>query len=255
MKKLAGLCLLVMSFSLVGFGQTGHRVTGEIAEKYLTDKARAEIRAILGNYSLAEISTYFDEQRANPSEFWQKTANPWHYMTVPDGETYHDHMAPEEGDAITAIRDYTAQLKDPKTSKADKALALKFLVHTIADLHQPLHVGNGTDRGGNDVKLDFFWQRSNLHRVWDSGMIDRLQLSYTELTDWLHSKITVQQLKDWHNTDPLVWAKESQMLRMSLYPEGDSISWEYQYQHIDTVKLRLSQAGVRIAYYLNEVFE
>ena len=117
MKKLAGLCLLVMSFSLVGFGQTGHRVTGEIAEKYLTDKARAEIHAILGNYSLAEISTYFDEQRANPSEFWQKTANPWHYMTVPDGETYHDHMAPEEGDAITAIRYYTAQLKDPKTSK------------------------------------------------------------------------------------------------------------------------------------------
>ena len=255
MKKLILLWLVLLSVNLMAFGQTGHRVTGAIAERYLTDKARNEIRRILGNYSLAEISTYFDEQRSNPSEFWQKTANPWHYMTIPDGETYHDGMAPEEGDAITAIRMYTKQLKDPKSSKEHKALALKFLVHTIADLHQPLHVGNGKDRGGNDIKVEFYWERSNLHRVWDSGMIDRLQLSYSELTEWLDAKITPKQLVQWNSTDPLVWAKESQNIRMSIYPEGDKLNWHYQYENIDTVKLRLSQAGVRIAYYLNEVFE
>ena len=140
MRHLIILALLFISVNLLAFGQTGHRVTGQIAEQYLTDKARAEIKKILGNETLAEISTYFDVQRANQSEFWQKTANPWHYMTVPDGETYHDGMAPEEGDAITAIRMYTKQLKDPKSSMEHKALALKFLVHTIADLHQPLHL-------------------------------------------------------------------------------------------------------------------
>ena len=255
MKKLLILLLAIASINLLAFGQTGHRVTGQIAEKYLTDKARAEIKKILGNESLAEVSTYFDVQRANQDEFWQKTANPWHYMTIPDGETYHDGMAPEEGDAITAIRMYTEQLKDPKSSVEEKALAIKFLVHTIADLHQPLHVGNGTDRGGNDFKVEFFWERSNLHRVWDSGMIDQQQLSYTEWTAWLDAKITPEDLQEWSSTDPLVWAKESQELRMGLYPDSDKLGYEYQYQHLDTVKQRLSQAGVRIAFYLNEIFE
>jgi hypothetical protein len=129
------------------------------------------------------------------------------------------------------------------------------IVHIIGDLHQPLHAGDGTDRGGNDVKVSFFWEDSNLHRVWDSGLIDRRQLSYTEWTDLLAPKITAEQAAAWQTTDPVVYITESAKIRDTIYPEGDKLSWQYLYDHTPTMKLRLQQAGVRIAAHLNDAFK
>ena len=123
------------------------------------------------------------------------------------------------------------------------------------DMHQPLHVGNGTDRGGNDVKVIYRGQLSNIHRVWDTNMIESQNLSFTEWTNWLATKITEQDLQDWSSLDPFVWAKESQDIRMTIYPEKEQLGWAYQHQHLPTVKLRLKQAGVRLAFYLNEIFK
>lgn len=237
------------------WGQTGHRITGQIAELYLSPEAKAAISRILENEGLAEISTYADENRSNPADFWQKEAGPYHYVTVPKGKTYDEVGAPEQGDSYTAIKKYTKTLRDKKATRADKQLALKMLVHIIGDLHQPLHAGDGTDRGGNDVKLNFFWEDSNLHRVWDSGLIDRNQLSYTEWTKYLAPKITPEQLAAWQTSDPLVYIQESAEIRDTIYPEGDKISWQYLYDHTPTMKLRLQQAGVRIAAHLNSIFK
>lgn len=253
--------LLVASASLIlcsnafGWGQTGHRVTGNIAEQYLSQNAQAEILKLFPNESLAEISTYADEKRSDPSKFWKKTASPWHYVSVPEGKTYKQVGAPDEGDAYTALKNFSATLKNNNASVEQKRLALHFIVHIIGDLHQPLHAGNGTDRGGNDVKLKFFWKDSNLHRVWDSEMIDGKQLSYSEWTEWLGKKISPDMAKKWNEPDPLVWIAESTKLRDNLYPDSDEISYDYQYQHLPTVKSRLQQAGVRIAAYLNDVFK
>jgi hypothetical protein len=154
--KIKTIVIAIASIALSGqalaWGQNGHRVTGAIAQQYLTPQAQQAISQILVNEDLAEASTYPDEMRADPSEFWKKTANPWHYVTVPVNKTYQEVEAPEEGDALTALNQFTASLKDPKASLADKQLALRFIVHIIGDLHQPLHVGNGTDKGGNDFK-------------------------------------------------------------------------------------------------------
>lgn len=244
----------VMSFEALSWGQIGHRVTGAIAEKYLSPEASQRVQALFPEHSLAEISTFADEERSNPATFWQKTAGPWHYVTVPVGRSYIDLIAPKVGDASTALVQFSRTLSDSEASLKDKQRALHFIVHIIGDLHQPLHAGNGTDRGGNDRKVVFFWEDSNLHRVWDSGMIDKQQLSYTEWTDWLSRKIDESDISAWHQTEPSVWIKESTTLRDGLYPEEDNISWQYQYQHLPTVKKRLQQAGVRIALYLNEVF-
>jgi len=237
------------------WGQTGHRVTGQIAELYLTPEAKAALSRILENESLAEISTYADENRSNPADFWQKEAGPYHYVTVPKGKTYDQVGAPHQGDSFTAIEKYTKVLKDKKATRANKQLAIKMLVHIIGDLHQPLHAGDGTDRGGNDVKVNFFWEDSNLHSVWDSGLIERLNLSFTELTNFLAPKITPQQAKEWQTTDPLVYIKESAEIRETIYPKKDKISWQYLYDHKPTVSLRLQQAGVRIAAHLNEALK
>jgi len=245
---------LTFSSSVFAWGQTGHRITGEIASSYLSAEAQQQIQSIIPDSSLAEISTYPDEMRSNPSEFWKKTASPWHYVSVPKGKKYDQVGAPEQGDAVTALKHYTQVLKDKNASLQDKHLALSFIVHIIGDLHQPLHAGNGTDRGGNDVKLKFFWQDSNLHRVWDSGLLDKEQLSFSEWAKWLSQKITKEQQKQWQQTQPQVWIAESTKIRDSIYPKEDELSWDYKYQHLPIAKKRLQQAGVRIASYLNQVF-
>jgi hypothetical protein len=253
-KKITCCCAMLVSLQAFGWGQTGHRVTGAIAEQYLSPKAQAAIAALLPNEDLAEASTYADEMRADPGVFWQSVAGPFHYVTVPKGKAYKDLDAPEQGDAVSALNMFSAQVKSPNTSLEHKQRALRFIVHIIGDLHQPLHAGNGTDKGGNDFKLNFFWEDSNLHRVWDSGMIDRRQLSYTEWTDILSRKITSEQAKQWMVADPLVWIAESSKIRDEIYPEKEKISWDYLYQHLPTATTRIQMAGLRIAAYLNQLF-
>lgn len=254
----AALCTLasLVSAQAMAWGQTGHRITGEIAERYLNPASKAAIMEILPREGLAEASTYADEMRSNPSTFWRKTASPWHYVSVPVGKHYHEVGAPEQGDAVTALATFSNTLKNPNATAEEKALALRFVVHIIGDLHQPLHAGNGTDRGGNDVKVKFFWQDSNLHRVWDSEMLDQRDLSFTEWANWLDQKITPENIAAWHSTNPEQWIKESTEIRDTIYPEDpDNMSWDYLYQNLPIAKQRLQMAGIRIALYLNQVFD
>ena len=255
--KIKNILLVAVTFSFQAFswGPTGHRVTGEIAEYYLTTKTKAAVNKLLINEDLAEASTYADEMRSNSSEFWQKTATHWHYVNIHKGKSYDEEGAPPEGDAVTALAMFSKQLKDPKSSFEDKQLALKFIVHIIGDLHQPFHTGTNEDHGGGKIKVNFFWKDSTLHRVWDEDLIDRQLLSYTEWTKKLYRKISPQQAIDWKETDPKVWIAESFKLRLGLYPEKEKLSWNFQYKNLPIVKQRLQQAGVRIAAYLNDLFE
>ena len=236
------------------WGQTGHRVTGALAERYLSGDAQAAVRRILGDESLAEAATWPDVMRSSPEEFWRKTASPWHYVTVPEGKVYPDVGAPPEGDAVTALARFAATLKDEAAPPADRQLALRFAVHIIGDLHQPLHVGNATDRGGNTVRVRYFGVESNLHAVWDSGMIDRQQLSYSEMTAWLAAKITPERLRAWSSRDPQEWIRDSVAVRQRIYPAGDTLSYEYDFAHAATLAECLQKGGVRIAAYLNALF-
>jgi len=237
-----------------GWGQTGHRVAAEIATRYLSPEAEVAIERILGSESLPRASTWPDFMRADPSEFWQETARPWHYVTVPEGKTYEDVGAPPEGDAYSALQRFRETLEDPEATRDDKALALRFTVHIVADLHQPLHVGNGTDRGGNDFDLTWFGELSNLHRVWDSHMIERMNLSYTELSRWLLADLDHATFSEWNDPDPMTWMAESAALRDRIYPEERELRWSYGFDWRDAVHRRLSQAGVRTAAWLNALF-
>jgi hypothetical protein len=249
-KILLTLFSITCSLNAFAWGQTGHRVTGAIAEQYLTPKARTAIHVLLPLEDLAEASTYADEMRSNPKEFWQKIARPFHYVTIPAGKRYAQIGAPKEGDAVSALTMFSTTLRVEQ-----KRLALRFVIHIIGDLHQPLHAGNGKDKGGNDIKINFFWKDSNLHRVWDSEMLDQRQLSYTEWTAQLSRKISPQDVKAWSVTDPLIWIAESSRIRDEIYPQEEKISWDYLYVHMPQVKRRLQMAGVRMAAYLNEIYQ
>jgi hypothetical protein len=248
------LCCVLPASPALAWGQTGHRVTGAIAEHYLSGVARANVELLLGTETLAQAATWPDDMRSDPAEYWQKTANPFHFVTVPAGRTYAETGAPPEGDAVTALARFAQVLRDPNASREDKRLALRFTIHIIGDLHQPLHAGRPGDRGGNDVKVTLFNQPTNLHSVWDSGLIDARQLSHSELADWLTGAITPEQVVAWSDPRPETWIAESVALRETLYPTDPKLSYAYAYRHGAELDGRLSRAGVRIAAYLNKIY-
>jgi hypothetical protein len=151
---------VLISFNAFGWGQTGHRVVGQIAYNHLSKKARKNIEKVLKGQSIAMVSNFMDEIKSDPK---YDSLSPWHYCTIPDGVDYSG--APEEGDVIMGIETYTSLLRRGGLSIEEEQFALKCLIHLVGDIHQPLHVGNGQDRGGNDVRVTYFWESSNLHRV------------------------------------------------------------------------------------------
>jgi hypothetical protein len=237
------------------WGPIGHRVTGSIADRNLSGLARANVRLLLGEEDLAEAATWPDDMKSDPADFWQEKASPWHYVTVREGNAYSGSDAPAEGDAMTALARFTATMRDPKAAMEDRRLALRFIVHIIGDLHQPLHAGGGDDRGGNEFKVTWFGRSTNLHSVWDSAMIEQRELSYSELADWLARAVTPEQTILWSERDPQVWIRESIALRKTIYPTDPALSWDYAYQHRTEIDGRLQRAGIRIAAYLNWLFE
>ena len=250
------------------WGKTGHRVVAAIADTQLSGLARAHIREILGgSESLDEAATWPDEMRSAPEPFWQKTATPWHYVTL-NGIIY-DH-APSEGDALEALDRFRATLQDPKASVADKQLALRFIVHLVGDLHQPLHVGKCCDKGGNDVRVTWFGKPTNLHAAWDSAIVDDEQLSFSELAARLVRHTSDQDVVDWWDINPRDWISESAQLREQIYaniprPKAPKdkkakaralpdLSYDYVYEFTPVMERRLQQAGVRLAAYLNDIY-
>jgi hypothetical protein len=255
MRKLIPLALsLAVASPAHAWGPVGHRITGAIADENLSGLARANVRMLLGPEDLAEAATWPDDMKSDPDAFWQKQASPWHYVTV-KGDDYKPSDAPAAGDAMTALTRFTATLRDPRASIADKRLALRFIVHIIGDLHQPLHDGAGDDRGGNTVAVTWFGKPTNLHSVWDSALIEQRSLSYSEYANWLSRSITPQDVIAWNERDPAVWIHESIALRKTIYPTDPALSWDYAYQHRAEVDDRLKRAGVRIAAYLNWIFD
>lgn len=206
---------------------------------------------ILGGESVAMTSTWMDEIRSDTS---YRYSYDWHWVTIPDGQTYEQSEKSSKGDVIEAIERIIAELKSRKFSGKEETIRVKMLIHLIGDIHQPLHVGLGPDRGGNNVKVMWFRADSNLHRVWDSDMIDDKNLSYSELADWA-GKPTATDLAKWKKSSVRDWAKESVGYRKQVYDYGDGkMGYEYSYKYFDIVKLRLQQSGVRLAAVLNEIY-
>lgn len=252
----AAFILTLIPAPALAWGKIGHRVVGQIAEAHLSSKARAAVKRILGTETMAEASNWPDFMKSDPTPFWQKTASPWHYVTLPGGKTYDQVGAPPEGDAITALDRFSATLRDRKASPEDKRMALRFIIHIVGDLAQPLHNGNGTDRGGNDLKVTWFGKPTNLHSVWDSLLVDNEQLSFSEMATWLNARITPADVKAWSSADPKVWMADSVIVRDQVYPPVSDVSlgYSYVYQNTPRMERQLEKGGVRLAAYFNSVF-
>lgn len=251
---MVGMVALCSAPAARGWGEEGHRITGVIAERYLSSEAKAEIAKLVPGRSLADISTWADEIRSNHKYDWAK---PLHYSNVAPGMKEFDLQrdCPAQGCVVSAIRKYTRILADQSAPQSERAEALKFLVHFVGDVHQPLHVSHAADRGGNDIKVTFLDHQTNLHRVWDTDLIRYAKLPWQAYADKLASEITVRDVERWSlTTKAAAWATESYRLAVDYayqVPASGVLDSAYANRCVPIVEQQLKMAGVRMANLLN----
>jgi hypothetical protein len=259
MKKfvLSGLAV-VLSIGLISWGVTGHRTIGDIAERHLTPQAKAGVEELLGHQTLAEVSTWADEIRKDNPE-----TGGWHFLNLPLGLSFAEfesqvkNMA--QGNVYSALLSAEHTLKDSATkSQRERVDALKFIVHFVGDMHQPMHISRAEDKGGNTIQLSFEGQDTNLHALWDTNLLEHQGLSYDKLaTEFDHA--TPEQIAKWQSDPIIVWAWESYQISSILYAEVDAmqsknLGQEYYDTHMPVVQLRIEKAGIRLAGLLNNIF-
>ena len=238
------------------WGVTGHRVVAEIAENHLTNRAKRKLKKLIGKQKLAYWANWPDNVRNSPE--WKNTST-WHYVNISPQETKEQFIEQlknnNKPNIYTAIQNVKGIIVDENTPDADREIYLRFLVHFLGDMMQPMHTGREEDLGGNLIKIQFFKKDTNLHSLWDSGLIDNTKYSYTEYAKVLDvkSKEEIKQIQSGSLED---WLYESHQAANQLYASvkpGENYSYDYQEQYKDLLERQLLHAGLRLAKILNEV--
>jgi nuclease S1 len=260
---LALLVALQTATPVWAWGRLGHRLTARLAERHLTPKAKAAITALLEpGESLADASTWADEHKRDI-----RAIAPWHYVDVPLDEPRYDARFtgddPRKGYIVPKLMEFVNVLGNPAAPVEERRVALRFVVHLVGDLHQPLHVGDNHDRGGNDTQVRFFARGSNMHRVWDSDIIDHANKTpdgwLADLaamdTPEARGKAMAGSVEDWA-TESLLAARQAyeDPVTGKRIKSGTKLADAYQEANLSVVRRRLDQGGVRLAIVLNEVF-
>lgn len=245
------LFLTVHQFAMA-WGAIGHYVIGMLAEQQMNKKTVKKVEKILNNESISGVGVWMDNIRSDKNYDYTNT---WHWVTTADG-IYDPSIQEEKGDAYKALGTLIANLKSGKLTPAEERDQLRMLIHVVGDLHQPLHVGKPGDRGGNDVKIEFFKKQTNLHAIWDSDLIESKKMSYTEIARELQKRITPELIRTYQSATPDLWLIEAAALRPAIYaiPENGKVGYEYIYQNYHIVEERLIAAGVRLAKILEEIY-
>jgi hypothetical protein len=242
---LSGLVALVVSPIAFAYGPEGHLIAGRVAQELLCERTRAELVVLGAGEDLGELGLWADRIRSDQAF---ADSGPWHYLNIASGVPLAAFEHPSEGDVLWAIQHFSDRLRDESIAAADRAEALKFLVHFIVDLHQPLHVGLAADRGGNAVRVGFRGQASNLHRLWDTHAIEWTGLSVRDYSRQVRREVLADDRSI--SLNPLVWAEESLALRSRVYDFGEP-GREPDAAYMDfaasTTRDRLVQAARRLA--------
>ncbi len=254
---------LLLSHGPVGaWGPQGHRLVAALAWAELTPQARAEIASLLAGESdptLPGIANWADRLRAEDPGLGRRSAR-WHYVNIAEhGCKYDASLACRDGDCVgEAIRAQAAILADRNQPLPARRQALKFVVHFVGDVHQPLHAGYGHDKGGNTVQVNVLdgsrnGDGSNLHRLWDSGLLNTAGLDDDAYLRHLRSLPLAVQL----DSTPADWAETSCAIavRPGFYPERTRISDAYVQHWLPVAETQLRRGGSQLAALLNETLD
>jgi hypothetical protein len=238
------------------WGRVGHRVVARVAAGRLTDRARREVRLLLGDSSLAEASTWADEVRGD-----RPTTAPWHYVNIPITDSVFrpaEHC--RSGCVVSAAAAQLAILGDRRQSRTARSEALRWVVHLIGDLHQPLHAGDRGDRGGNDVVVWFQNRRTNLHALWDSRIIESRGMSEDQWVSLIERHLQRRRdLRDLAAGSIAEWTMQSHdRARDVVYPMLSPwyfITSGYAEAALPVLEEQMLRASVRLAEVLNAALD
>jgi hypothetical protein len=260
------LTLLTPS-TLVGWGHEGHEIVASLAQTRLTENTKTGIRSLIGDASLASIANWADEIRPDRDETYN-----WHFVDIPtDASGFSDERdcflpaSSHKGSAtdhrncvVDRIEIFKKVLSDSNASRDDRIEALKFLVHFVGDVHQPMHA-IGEAAGGNGIAVTEFGSTQcgrhpcNLHGAWDTGLIEHTGMGRDEYVAHLEKLISDEHLTA--SGSPEDWANESHgYAQVALLPDGAQVGEGYYQKEIIVVDERLALAGLRLAAILNEAF-
>ena len=183
-----------------------------------------------------------------------------HHVSIPDGAAGYDQERDCEAKncMVEALRWFTSVVADDKAPINLRLIALRYLVHLVADIHQPLHAGRQEDRGGTDITVSYRAQTTNLHLFWDVNLVEMEEGNPEELAKTLDESVTEKQRTKWQSGDPKKWTDESfRLSRSNAYTISGSmeLSDEYVATAVTLVRRRLVQAGVRLAWLLNNTLK
>jgi hypothetical protein len=261
MRRVAVLVVLGGVLPAFGWGPEGHSLVARLAAARLTPVAAARVAEILGpGTTLASISSWPDQIRRARTE-----SGPWHYIDIPIDKPHLDlaRDCPKTGCVVTKIEEFEKVMTNPSATPEARKEALMFIVHFVGDMHQPLHSSDNKDKGGNDIKLDFFGTPSNLHSVWDSGLLRRMGTE-DELFASLNADLTKGRARKWGKGSVQLWAEQAHnVARKDTYGKlpkpGDGgqihIDGKYEQMADPLIRTELEKAGARLAYVLNSTLK
>jgi len=239
----------VLPATAAGFGAAGHSIAGRAAASHLCRAATAEVGLLAGGEGLDDLGQWAD--RVRRTERYEHTGS-WHYLNIDDGLPFANYESPAEGDVITAAEQFHAVLAED-TDAAARAVALRFLVHFIVDIHQPLHAGRGSDLGGNTIAIVWRGETMNLHAFWDTAAITANGQSIVDYARAIAEEITPEMTAA--PFDPRGWAEESYRIRDAAYEFADrELTDAYIERAASLTRDRLMLAGARLAATLNNLY-
>ncbi|WP_426688295.1 S1/P1 nuclease [Rhodanobacter ginsengiterrae] len=244
------------------WGPLGHSVVADLAQRHLSPSAEAEVERLLApehTRSLADVANWPDQIQDDPAmaALWKQTRGQ-HYINFHGGSAC-DYVPPRDcrngNCVVSALQYYVGVLGDRTQSDQARRNALKFVVHFVGDIHQPLHAGYRDDKGGNTFQVQFDGKGSNLHKVWDSSMLYSRGLDWQSYAQMLDSAVPVVLPAPIAPLDnPYAqWAEESCRItaEAGFYPATHTIDKAYVKAELPAADLRLRQAGRRLAAVLN----
>lgn len=258
------IAFLLLPPTAHAWGARGHRVATRVALSRLSPKAAAGVKALLlDGDTLVDVCNWADHEGHDA----EPASASWHYVNVPITEAhYQPKYDPRGGGVVDKITHYRKLLADKSAPIKDRRRALLFFVHFVEDVHQPLHVGDRGDRGGNLSQVQYHGQGDNLHRLWDTSMIEATKETDKRWTDDVMALVTPASVTEWETHRRVEeWADESLRAAQEAYTEarpphkplgtGAEIGPDYERRSLPVVRLRLAQAGVRLADELNAIFK
>ncbi|MEP7163553.1 MAG: S1/P1 nuclease [Ferruginibacter sp.] len=252
------ICFFYLPFQSMAWGVLGHRIVGQIADSYLTKKAKTAVYNILGTESIAMSANWADLIKSDPAYGYLYN---WHFINFDGGLTEGQFQAYLKSDtatdAYTKINFLKGELKNKALDPDKKLMYLRLLIHIVGDIHQPLHLGRLQDLGGNKIKVLWFKDSANLHQVWDERLINFQQLSYTEYATAINHT-SKAQLKEWQDEPLSSWLYQSYQYAEKIYSEirqpDQKLDYKYNFNYIDILNQQLLKGGVHLAGLLNEIF-